>query len=248
MEASYYREQARYALEGKWGKAILASLIAAVLGGLVVGSSFSMNLDLDEETLRYIPDAVKTYLIIALSIGSVLGIVQFILGGVIQLGYCRFLLKMEDGQEPDIKDLFSQMHMFGSAFVMNLLRGLYIALWTLLFIIPGIVACYKYAMAPFILLENPHWSANDAISQSKEIMRGNKFSLFCLNWSFIGWILLSVLTLGIGYLWLNPYMNAAYASFYRNLAAPVRMQPQEQNQNFENPEPEIRENPFPPRF
>lgn len=230
MFISDYRRIARENLAGKWGTAILAALIAALFGALVAGSNFSLDFEIREEWKSWISEAVLVYLQIALSIGGILGLVQFILGGAIQLGYSKFLLNMHDGKEAGIHDLFSQMDRFGTAFLMNLLRGLFITLWTLLFIIPGIIATYRYAMAPFILAENPYLTANDAIKESKELMRGNKMSLFLLGLSFIGWDILCILSLGIGYIWLNPYKNAAYAAFYRTLS-PIytKFQPSELN-------------------
>ena len=73
-------------------------------------------------------------------------------------------------------------------------------------------------MTPYILADNPDLSPSEALKMSKEMMRGNKWRLFCLGFSFIGWQLLCGLTLGIGYLWLNPYMAAAHADFYREIS------------------------------
>lgn len=225
MYISYFRERARSALSEKWGIAILVAFVASVFGALVAGSSFSLNLDLDEQVVGQLPKIVRTYLAVAGIIGGLLGTMQFIMGGVVKLGYCKFLLKQQDGEEGDVKDLFSQMDRFGDGFLLSLLTGIYTTLWTMLFIIPGIVAMYKYAMAPFILLENPSMRANEAIAESKYLMDGNKGSLFLLHLSFFGWSLLCVLTLGIGYLWLNPYINASYAAFYRSLSPRVVPQP-----------------------
>lgn len=225
MSASDYRAKARAALAGKWGNALVVALVAGIFGALMTGSNFTLNFDLDENTMKYIPDAVKVYLIIATSIGGVLSLAQFIMGGVVQLGYCKYLLKQQDGEDGDVKDLFSEMDRFGDGFVLSLLTSLYIILWTMLFIIPGIVAAYRYAMAPFILHENRGMRASDAIAESKYLMDGNKGDLFVLDLSFIGWILLNILTLGIGSLWLNPYMNAARAAFYRTLRPRVVIPP-----------------------
>lgn len=221
--SSYYRLKAREALSGKWGIAVLAALIAGLLGGLVSGG-LSTNIEVDEEILAELPQIVRNYLIIAASIGSILGFVQFILGGVVHLGYCSFLLKMHDGQDVEIKDLFSMFHRFADGLCLHLLRSLYIFLWTLLFIIPGIVASLKYAMAGFIMVEDPTLNANQAITASKQMMDGHKGELFILDLSFIGWGLLNILTLGIGSLWLNPYMNASYAAFYRNISSRVTVE------------------------
>lgn len=95
------------------------------------------------------------------------------------------------------------------------LQGLSAFLWSLLFIIPGIVAGYSYAMTSYILAENPELTASDAIEQSKQMMYGHRFQLFCLQLSFIGWDILATLAFGIGYLWLTPYKQAATAAFYR---------------------------------
>ena len=217
MYARDYRAKAREILSGKWGMAVLVTLVAAFLGGLLTSTGVSFNMDLDAETLARLPKAFKTYLMIAASIGGTLGIVQFIIGGTVQLGYCKYLLKLHDGEEGELKDLFSQFDRFADGFVLRLLTALYTFLWTLLFIIPGVIATYKYAMAPFILLENPGMKPGDAITASKEMMDGYKGALFGLRLSFIGWSLLCVLTVGIGILWLNPYMNSAQAAFYRNL-------------------------------
>ena len=99
----------------------------------------------------------------------------------------------------------------------SFLRNLFIVLWTFLFIIPGIVKSYSYSMAAYIAAENPEMSATDAINESKLLMDGNKWRLFCLDLSFIGWSILCVFTLGIGYLFLRPYREAAFAAFYREI-------------------------------
>lgn len=221
MTAKEYRAIAREKLAGNWKIAILAGLIALYLGGLMASSNVNININLDEDTQFQI-SSILLYPITALGLGGILSIVQFIIGGVIRQGYCLFLLKQHDGEALDFKDLFSQMHNFGAGFCLKFLEGLYIVLWTLLLIVPGIIATYKYAMAPFILLENPDMTASEAITASKYLMDGHKWELFCLDFSFFGWNLLSVLTLGVGSLALNPYMNAARAAFYRNLRPNVQ--------------------------
>ncbi len=107
--------------------------------------------------------------------------------------------------------------------VSQLLRQLgkisYILLWTLLLIIPGIIAGLSYSMVYFILAENPTISPMDAIRQSKEMMYGHKTEMFMLSLSFIGWCLLGVLSLGIGFLWIGSYMQTSMAIFYQELKA-----------------------------
>ena len=216
MNSSDIRYRARQDLAGKWGVAILAGFLAALLGGLV-SSSGGGNIDLDQQEIARLPDILKTYLLIAASIGAVMGTITLIVGGTVELGYSKFLLKMHDGEGAKVEDLFSQFHRFGDGFCQRLLRALFVALWSLLFVIPGIVASLKYAMTPFILAENPGMTASEAITASKELMDGHKADLFFLQLSFIGWAILNVFTLGIGSLWLVPYINASYAAFYRSI-------------------------------
>ena len=100
-----------------------------------------------------------------------------------------------------------------------LLMYIFVILWSFLLVIPGIIKTFSYAMTPYILEENPELSANDAIDRSRAMMKGHKFDLFWLYLSFIGWLILSLLTLGIGGLWLGPYMNTAVAGFYEDVKA-----------------------------
>ena len=116
---------------------------------------------------------------------------------------------------------------------MQLLVSIYTFLWTLLFIIPGFIAAFSYAMTPYILEENPYMPINDAIRQSKEMMRGNKWRLFCLEISFIGWAILCLLTCGIGFLWLTPYYNAAICAFYYDISG--RFSALNENQGYQTP-------------
>lgn len=216
MTSSDYRRIARERLQGNWGNAVLAAFVAAIFGSLLVNSGIDINFETDSEIYYELPTFVQQYLIIVAGAASSLSLVSFILGGVVRQGYCLYLLKQHDGESAEVKDLFSQFHRFGDGFCLALLEGLYIMLWSLLFIIPGIIAAYRYAMAPFVLLENPDMTASEAIEASKQMMEGHKAELFTLDLSFIGWELLNIFTLGIGSFWLNPYKNAARAAFFRS--------------------------------
>ncbi len=217
MTYSDIRARARENLRGNWGVSVATAFVAVILGGLISGTG--INLNVDEEVLTLLPETVLRVLLVLLGVGSALTLVHLILGGVVQLGYAHFLLKQHDGKEHSVKDLFSQFDRFGTGFAQYFLTGLYILLWTLLLIIPGFIKAFSYAMTPFILEEHPELTANQAITRSRELMDGHKGDLFMLELTFIGWDLLCLLTLGIGTLWLNPYKNAAYAVFYRELTA-----------------------------
>ena len=218
MTSSELRAIARRNLEGTWGISVGVALVAAILGGLIVGTGSNINFNFNEDTVRNLPPIFWTVLLPLVSVAGLLGIVSFILGGTVELGYAKFLLKQYDKKELQFSDLFSQFERFGTGFAQKFLRTLFTVLWSLLFIIPGIVKGLSYAMTPFILEEHPEMTASEAIKASQKLMDGHKMDLFILGLTFIGWQILACLTMGIGFLFLNPYMNAAYAAFYRSIS------------------------------
>ena len=218
MTSSELRAIARRNLEGTWGISVGVALVAAILGGLIVGTGSNINFNFNEDTVRNLPPIFWTVLLPLVSVAGLLGIVSFILGGTVELGYAKFLLKQYDRKQLQFSDLFSQFERFGTGFAQQFLRVLFTTLWMLLFIIPGIVKGLSYAMTPFILEEHPEMTASEAIEASMRLMDGHKMDLFILGLTFIGWQILACLTMGIGFLFLNPYMNAAYAAFYRSIS------------------------------
>ena len=224
MTSSDYRRIARERLQGNWPLAIGVATVACILGGLVTGSSFipQFNFRIEGQDISSLQDLLNLFSvrdISAFGLGSALGLAQFIIGGVIELGFAAYLLKQHNKANFELQDLFSKFDRFGQGFAQRFLRGLYVTLWSLLFVIPGIVKSYAYAMTPFIMAENPEMSANNAITASRELMDGHKGDLFILDLSFIGWGILAAVTCNIGHLALNPYRNAAYAAFYKDLTA-----------------------------
>ena len=218
MTSRDLRAIARRNLEGTWGISVGVALVAAILGGSISGVGSGIRFNINEDTIRNLPPFLWSLLLPIVSIAGLLGIVTFIIGGVVELGYARFLLKQHDKKELVFSDLFSQFDRFGTGFAQRFLRILFTALWALLFVIPGIVKGLSYAMTPFILEENPEMTASEAIKASQKLMDGHKMDLFILGLTFIGWEILACLTMGIGFLFLNPYINAAYAAFYRSIS------------------------------
>ncbi|MBP5599690.1 MAG: DUF975 family protein, partial [Lachnospiraceae bacterium] len=106
---------------------------------------------------------------------------------------------------------------FSATIGLNVKMAIFILLWTLLFYIPGIIAVFKYSMAPYILMDHPEMTGGEAITASKNLMKGKKWKLFCVEFSFIGWCLLGALTFGIAYIWIGPYMQATVAAFYEDI-------------------------------
>ena len=118
-----HKERALIALRGNWGNAVLVTFLAALMGGLVTATGGSFNLNLDERDLAALPDFVIPLLTLVLSLAAGGGLVQFILGGPVRLGYSRYLLKLHDGAPAEVGSLFSQFHNFGKGFVLNLLTN-----------------------------------------------------------------------------------------------------------------------------
>lgn len=120
--------------------------------------------------------------------------------------------------EPQIESLFTVYRdNLKKSFLVPLLQELFVFLWSLLFVIPGVIMAYAYSMAIYVANDNPELSAMDAIRKSRELMDGHKWDLFVLDLSFIGWIFLCLLTCGIGFIFLAPYIEMAHVEFYREL-------------------------------
>ena len=248
-ERPYYRARdfraaARKALQGFWLMAIVVTFVAALLGGVSqsfnvrveVPSPVEFNQEIDTTELDAIPGADESLLVgfihfvneiseqypffkPLLAFLSILAAIQLIIGGPVMLGYNRFKLHRLDGEEAKFSDLFSCFDRFLDGLWMRIRTILQVFLWSLLFVIPGIVASYRYAMVPYLMADHPDMTVAQAFDRSKAMMNGHKGELFLLHLSFIGWLLLSAITLGLAGLVIAPYMQFAEGAFYRNLAA-----------------------------
>ena len=149
--------------------------------------------------------------------GMLIGII-FI--GPLSYGMCRVFIGAVNGKKLDFNDALSGFtEALGNSLVLELLRTLFTALWSMLFVVPGIVKSYSYAMAMYIQQDDPDLDARDCIDTSREMMDGYKWKLFCLDCSFIGWYLLGALCFGIGVFFVMPYHETAKANFYLALKA-----------------------------
>jgi uncharacterized membrane protein len=130
-------------------------------------------------------------------------------------GYSDWNARLARGEKPGaVEPLEKGFSLFGKSLWQAILVWIFTSLWSLLFVIPGIVKSFAYAMAPFILAENPGMTARESITASKNMMAGKKGKLFWLSLSFILWILLSVLTCGLAFFYVGPYMMATIGAFY----------------------------------
>lgn len=227
MNASEHRARARGVLKGQWVAAILTTLVYLLCSyGITAASGALTSIPL---------------------LGWVISFVLIAVMGVIGLGYNQYALNLVDHKPAELKDIFSRFDLllpylkvelvisgvaFGAVLVVGLVGGLTIALLgdigSILFFILMVAFCVFAIMASFgiaivnyVLLENPGIGARAALRRSWDLMKGNKFRFFCLEFSFIGWMILAGFTFGIGSLVLSPYMAVASASFYRELVPGV---------------------------
>lgn len=151
--------------------------------------------------------------------------------------FTMFLKQSRDGKTMDfttVFDGFKSFEQFKQLFVLEFVSGLIIGLWSLLFVIPGIVKAYSYSMAIYIRIDHPEYDWKKCLEESRKMMDGKKWTLFIQDLSFIGWLIVGCLCFGIGVLFVYPYVLAARAQFYRSIAgdplaeAPAEEQPAEQ--------------------
>lgn len=227
--AAEFRARARAVLRGKWPLAVIAWAAANLLGGATnTGVEFEVEVESQKIQLEIgmaefeLQSGLFHWAPAFLLAVLVMAVVLVIVGSVVNLGYARFNLGLVDGEEARMEHLVSYFPWIKNALCTRLLVGLNVLVGTLLFVVPGIIQAYTYAMTSYILAEDPELTAGQAMARSRQLMRGSRWRLFCLDLSFIGWALLSALTLGIGNLLLCPYEEAARAAFYRDLTARSR--------------------------
>ena len=226
MEASDHRARAREALRGNWVTAVLVFLVAGLLSGSSNSSGFEFHLNIEGSRVEFsMPQGLEQFLEgtlglalpLVLTLGLVLLVVRLALGGVMSMGKATYSLNLIDGAAAEFADLFVGFRRFYDALIMNVVSILMVLAGALLFVIPGVILGYAYAMAPYILAENPDITGTDALRLSRQMMKGHKWELFWLELTFIGWELLAAFTLGLGSLVLTPYKGVSKASFYREL-------------------------------
>lgn len=182
-------KQARETLKGKWGLAVGGYFIYFLISILVSSPSSDLK-------------------------GVTVSWLSLIITGPLTIGMALFSLHLARNKEASISQIFYGFSDFIRGLVAYLLMCLFILLWSVLLIIPGIIALLSYSQVFFILSEDKSISARDAIRKSKTIMYGHKKQLFFLGLRFFGWFILSILTLGIGFLWFMPYINVTMAMFH----------------------------------
>jgi uncharacterized membrane protein len=213
------RAMAREALAGKWKIAAVATLVYLV--ALMLPASI-LNIIFGGEDGTSLLSTLYTVLVT----------------GAFTIGYSMFCINLFRNKDIEVAQVFYGFEKFGKALGLYFMMCLFIILWLLLLVIPGIIAAYRYSQAFYVMVDHPEYGIMQCLDESKRMMRGNKFKYFCLELSFIGWAILAIipvtalttaLTLSeapillvevltyigmVGYIWLTPYMNVSCIGFY----------------------------------
>ena len=196
MESNqYFKNKALASLEGNWGTAAIATLIVALISG-GISSAVSMPFGND--------------FALGMSVNSVWSLLCLPL----QWSFTVFFLNLIRKEDINYERLFDGYKDFARTFLMEFLYIVAMMIGFCLFIIPGIILAVGLVMAPYLLKDDWEISAMDALRKSWELTQGHKMKLFWLGFSFIGWIILSLMTLGIGFFFLAPYMDTTFAHYY----------------------------------
>lgn len=214
--------EAKELLSGRWKEAILLNAIPAILTVIVMAVSLSVLVVLFGELITN-PDSYSATPPDN-SGSTTLGIASSFLTVGISYAFLDWLREPEMRIQPfkQALQVFTKQYFLGTLLIF-ILTNIFITLWSFLLVIPGIIKTFSYSQAYFIFKDrkliagDQKVSALSCITESRKMMDGHKFEYFMLQLSFLGWGILSVLSLGIGFLWLNPYMNTTYAAFYKNL-------------------------------
>lgn len=193
-----YKNRALASLEGNWGTAAIATLILLAITGCV-GSVITMPFGSDSPT------------------GMGINGIWSLLCLPLEWGYTVWFLKLIRKEDIRYESLFDGYKDFVRTFLTYFLYGIAVAIGTLLFIVPGIILAIGLMMSIYLIKDDKEISAMDALKKSWEMTKGHKMNLFMLGLSFIGWFILCILTLGIGFLFLVPYIDTAFAYYYEDL-------------------------------
>lgn len=197
MDRVKIKEKAKETIKGKIWTFIAPVLLILVITSLIIGI---VNVIFGESS----------------SIANMIKVILEIVLLPITIGLTSYYVKIVRGKAFEFSEVFNWYNLFWPIFVLFFLIGLFTTLWSLLFIIPGIISAISYKMAPYIFVDGEHDGAT-CIKKSKELMNGYKADYFVFQLSFLGWIILGMFTLGILYIWLIPYMCAAEVIYYDEL-------------------------------
>lgn len=221
---SNLKERAKENFNKTYFKSVLISLVLMLITGGSI--SFSRNVQSNQNNMHIRMDSGFSALMSFWGfIGILFSLAVFFVFRILacnplQIGAYHFFL---DTPQED-RNLDSLLFSFRSGFYFShaitlFKRDIFISLWTLLLVVPGIVKSYEYRMIPFLLAAHPDMTGEEAFQRSREMMDGQKWETFILDCSFIGWYLLTGVTCGLaGIFYVNPYYYSTCAELYKELS------------------------------
>lgn len=238
-----FKLKAIQSLKGNWQTALLVAFFANILVTVeslyqtvrfpnplaFITQSGAVHADAYVAKLLAIPQGTWTLM-------GVLSVLALIITPALHLGCNHYFLSRLKGEDPGFAGLFSRISILGKALWLSIVTGIKVFLWSLLLVVPGIIAAIRYSMAPYFLAENPSLTVREAIQKSKQVMQDSKLSYFFLTFSFFGWMLLSyflqillgsvntILSLVVGQfmeVFISAYMYGAFAAFYKAISSPA---------------------------
>ncbi|WP_410502121.1 DUF975 family protein [Exiguobacterium acetylicum] len=192
--SSQLKKAAKESLSGRWGFAVLVFLLFSIIQG--VPNLFGSDINEPSSSMDLVVSLVSILLI------------------PVGVGWTWIAMSIARGEETKVTDLFEPYGMFLKVVGLAIVQLIFIILWTLLLIIPGIIKSFSYLLTFYILRDEPSIGILEAITRSRQLMDGHKMEAFLLFLSFIGWALLVIVTIGLAILWVGPYFSVTLAKFY----------------------------------
>lgn len=218
------RNRAWNALKGKYWFALLAAVVGGILVSLGSGlSTFTSNAQEMIAVIQSQPMGDTEKLAVGMISGAssaafIVGIIlKFFVNRPAGVGMARYFTKITEGK-PEFSEIF---YGFKNGYMRNVwvrfLADIKLGLWYLLLVVPGIIKQFEYAIIPYILADEPELESKEVFAKAHELMMGNKWRLFKLEISFIGWFLLGIITFGVGLIAVRPYIETALGEFYQQI-------------------------------
>lgn len=218
LGAYTFRRIAREALQGRWSKAIVAGIIAVWLGAYAATIPALCEYVVVISTLMLILEFIPGYYYVLLFAVIAIAIYYFFVGGVVRLGHISYNLALLDRRRLRYSILTSHLNLWWKMVCARMAVLFLTVMGLLFFVVPGIFIHYSCAMTPYILEQKSDYTISQAIMASFRIMAGHRWQLFALRFSFLGWNILGMLTLGIGFLFVIPYKTLADTVFYNEIS------------------------------
>ncbi|WP_214878499.1 DUF975 family protein [Exiguobacterium sp. ERU653] len=203
---SEWKQHARQALKGKWWLMAGLALLFLIING--IPQWFAPEMDVNSP---------EPFTSTDLTLSFVSNVLQILIAPL-AIGWSWLALNVSRGNGASLSTMFKPFQMrYVKHVITSFVMGVFLVLWTLLLVVPGIIKAFSYSLTPYILRDQPELSALESITESRRLMDGHKMEAFMLFLSFFGWFLVGLLTLGIGFFFIGPYFSTTYATFYDSI-------------------------------